>query len=147
MVASLDGGLVRDAKDITNVELDRLIDPEVTTMHDYVRKSQLLLDAQGYGTTFRLKNLMLSGATVVKVEDAGKPFRQWWEHLVTPGLHYLEARCDQLLEDLESIRARAVANPSWMRQIGRGLHLSTFWLNVSGFYGIGGAISGYIGGV
>jgi hypothetical protein len=119
MVASLNGGLVRDAEHITDVELDVLIDPEVSTMHEYVRKSQFLLDVQGYGTTFRLKNLMLSGATVVKVEHVGKPFRQWWEHLVTPGLHYLEASCDHLPEDLESIRARAVANPSWLRQIGK----------------------------
>ena len=74
-----------------------LISPAGVTMQEYVAKSPFLIDVQGHGTTYRLKNMMLSAATVVKVDRPGKPFRQWWEHLAMPGVHHLEARCDHLM--------------------------------------------------
>jgi hypothetical protein len=42
---------------------------------------------------------------------------------------------------------RRASVPAHLLLTGRGLHSSTFWLNVSAFCGVGGAFRGCLGGV
>eukprot|EP00906_Rhabdomonas_costata_P014113 RCo020265 len=65
--------------------------PEVLLQHKYV------LDIDGWGTTFRMKNLLLSNSLLVKVED---DLWQFFTGELLPGLHYLPVRRDFLEEDL-----------------------------------------------
>eukprot|EP01006_Ploeotia_vitrea_P061104 TRINITY_DN77250_c0_g1_i1.p1 TRINITY_DN77250_c0_g1~~TRINITY_DN77250_c0_g1_i1.p1 ORF type:complete len:655 (+),score=57.28 TRINITY_DN77250_c0_g1_i1:42-2006(+) len=73
-----------------------------------------LVDVDGWGSTFRFKNLLLSGAAVFKVENN---MYQFFYQELKPYVHFIPIRRDRIIEELPKKIMWAKNNDTWAHMI------------------------------